>query len=622
MAINSAQGIASLYRGNPQPLQQSIQKDQQAKPGLPPDLQKMLALQIVTNEKDAAAAQAAMQQLKQMSGPTGQMPTVMQSLQQQAQQKMQAMGQQARQQAEQRGLPAGLMGVQGEPPQPEAQPEAQGIDQLPAEFEMAEGGIVAFQSRGEVPESEPASDSMGGFTPDATREALNALRNEEKYAEKNRIKKIEELRQKAEFLERAGAPQADAVRAQLELEERKAPESRSAPVKPEKGLPSAAQQPSAARPVEKMVAQPALEKVVQRQPTQQRPSSVNDIAALAKQMQASQPAAAPAPAPEVVDPATAAAEKVLDSRVAADPAVQAAAKTARLDKELGRPDTAQYDRLIAELEKRKQDLAPKQGYEGLMEFLGQVSANSQPGRGSFASGAAGARGMDKLNRERQLEQFELSKQAIDVSQKKLDTVRAYAEKRFNVGDAEFDRVYKEQFEAAQTVTRNKSDARKLAQEKTLKEFEMQQQATLERERMLNNLKTASINQTREYNEQARINKITSLKQQARKLDVTDPKAAAELRAQAADLEMAAGRGAASAVAGDRQELAELKALLKNAETTAENFNLSKATREAAAARMERYAQQIENMTKMSSGIDTGAPPSGKVPPPPPGFKVN
>jgi len=110
MAIDSAQGIASLYRGNPQPLQQSIQKDQQAKPGLPPDLQKMLALQIVTNEKDSVAAQKAMEQLQQMSGGQGgKPPTVMASLQQQAQQKLQARAQQARQQAEQRGLPAGLM---------------------------------------------------------------------------------------------------------------------------------------------------------------------------------------------------------------------------------------------------------------------------------------------------------------------------------------------------------------------------------------------------------------------------------------------------------------------------------------------------------------------------------
>jgi hypothetical protein len=187
---------------------------------------------------------------------------------------------------------------------------------------------------------------------------------------------------------------------------------------------------------------------------------------------------------------------------------------------------------------------------------------------------------------------------------------------------EFDKVYKEQFEAAQTVTRNKSDARKLAQEKTLKEFEMQQQATLDRERMLNQIKVAGIGQTREYNEQARINKITSLKQQARKLDATDTKAAAELRAQAADLEMAAGRGAASAVAGDRQELAELKALLKSAEETASNPMLPKAARDAAVAQMNQINQQITGMTKMGSGIGTGAPPSGKVPPPPPGFKAN
>jgi hypothetical protein len=144
-----------------------------------------------------------------------------------------------------------------------------------------------------------------------------------------------------------------------------------------------------------------------------------------------------------------------------------------MDTELGRPDTAQHDRLIAELEKRKQSLEPKQGYEGLMEYLGQISANRKSGRSSFASGAAGVAGVNKLNKERQLEQFELSKQAIDVSQKKLDTVRAYAEKRFNVGEAEFDRVYKEQFDAAKEVVKNKEDARKLAQENTLKMLQMQ-----------------------------------------------------------------------------------------------------------------------------------------------------
>jgi hypothetical protein len=185
-------------------------------------------------------------------------------------------------------------------------------------------------------------------------------------------------------------------------------------------------------------------------------------------------------------------DKVMMERVLADPEAQRRAKQERQDKELGSPDTAQYDRLIAELERRKQSLEPKQGYEGLMEYLSQVSANSQPGRGSFASGAAGARAVDKLNRERQLEQFDLSKQAIEVSQKKLDTVRSYAEKRFNIGETEFDKVYKEQFEAAKEVAKNKGEAQKLAQENTLKLLEMENQRRMAANRDATSMATSGI----------------------------------------------------------------------------------------------------------------------------------
>ena len=70
--------IASLYQGNPGALQQRIQQEQQAKPGLPPDLQKLLALQIITSEQDAMKRNQALQQLQQ----TGQQPTVAQSVEQ------------------------------------------------------------------------------------------------------------------------------------------------------------------------------------------------------------------------------------------------------------------------------------------------------------------------------------------------------------------------------------------------------------------------------------------------------------------------------------------------------------------------------------------------------------
>ena len=85
----SVNQLASMFMGNPGPLQAEVNKEQQGKPGLPADLRDLLALQIVTNENDAAKRNAAMQQLQQMGtqGPQGEPPTVAQSLQQQAKQK-------------------------------------------------------------------------------------------------------------------------------------------------------------------------------------------------------------------------------------------------------------------------------------------------------------------------------------------------------------------------------------------------------------------------------------------------------------------------------------------------------------------------------------------------------
>ena len=69
MSIPSANGIAALFQGNPAALQQRVQKEQQAKPGLPPDLKDLMALQILTEKTDAAQRQQAMNQLQQAGGP-------------------------------------------------------------------------------------------------------------------------------------------------------------------------------------------------------------------------------------------------------------------------------------------------------------------------------------------------------------------------------------------------------------------------------------------------------------------------------------------------------------------------------------------------------------------------
>lgn len=148
----SAQGIASLYMGNPGALQQRVQKEQQAKPGLPPDLGKLMALNIVTNEQDAAKRQQALSAVQQAMGPTGQMPTVAQSLEAQAKQKIQAqMLQQQRQQMAMQEM-AKRGGLAGGIPENVSQPERQpqGIDELPVEMEFCGGGIVAFAEGDEV----------------------------------------------------------------------------------------------------------------------------------------------------------------------------------------------------------------------------------------------------------------------------------------------------------------------------------------------------------------------------------------------------------------------------------------------------------------------------------------
>lgn len=348
----SAQGIASLYMGNPGALQQRIQQEQKAKPGLPPDLQKMLALQIVTNETDAAKKQKAMDQLQQMGGQQGEPPTVMQTLQQQAQQKSQAQTQQARQQAEQRGLPAAMMGAQGEPAQPEAQPEAEvaqgGIDQLPSEFQMAGGGIVAFAEGAEVP-YDPAT---------ATR--------------------------RSDY---------------------------------------------------------------QEEPTYQ-----------------SLP------------------EKLMYEAMKADPKQAAEEYRQRLTKEVGPADTSQIDRLMAELEKRKAQLeGPKGGFDRFSEYMGKIA---EGGRGQkwYEAGAKGAAGLAALNKERATQQFDLTKQGIELAQKKADTERSWKEKLFTDSNAELKRVGDHAYNAAIAQGKTDADAQKLRQDAVENEKNRQNQLLMERER--------------------------------------------------------------------------------------------------------------------------------------------
>jgi hypothetical protein len=146
----SVNQIAGLYQGNPGALNARIQQEQKGKPGLPPDLTKLMALNINTNEQDAAKRQqamAALQGMQQQGG--GELPTVAQTIQQQAMQKAQLMQQQAQQmQPKPQGLMA-LMQARGMPQAPENAPrpdrQPSGIDELQSNVgeNFDGGGIVA-----------------------------------------------------------------------------------------------------------------------------------------------------------------------------------------------------------------------------------------------------------------------------------------------------------------------------------------------------------------------------------------------------------------------------------------------------------------------------------------------
>lgn len=489
----SAQGIASMFMGNPGALAARVDQDRKQSPmGIPDDLRQLMALNIVTNETDAAKRQQAMNELRQMA-PNGQPPTVADSVRQQAAQKLQARMVQEQQKAQAmqqmvQGLPAA--GIPQGVPQPERQP--QGIDEAPVEFGMASGGIVAFQEGGKG-KYETAYDRMTR----ENREEEARARREEAEREAAHAALLAQIptggptvsggeRVDSSELERnvrntmAALPGASATRAisgsagsargllaaisgLLGMDRANAPEA--APAAP---------------------AAPAVN-------TSAETEKLRRLAAT--RAQTSQ---APAPAPKplrggILDAAPASKEPVAQPAAPATPEYEDAitlqgvlnqADAARLQRQaeyeekVGKPSRAAIDRLMAEYERQKAEAAgPQPGIAGLTEYLAQIAATPR-GMTSFEAGAAGARGVQALEKERAARRAGLTEKQIELEQKRLDADRQYAKEVLGVGDAQYDRALKANLSLFEEQGKNKRQAMQDASAMAREQFRVEAERDL------------------------------------------------------------------------------------------------------------------------------------------------
>ena len=574
---SSVNQIASAYRGNPAPLQQRVNQDKQANQGIPSDLRELLALQILTEERDSASRQQAIQQLQQV----GQQPTVAQSLQQRAQQAIQSKA--VQEQQNQQGLQKlmqqlGSGAVPENVPQPQRQP--QGIDQLPAGMgEFAAGGIVAFSDGGSVEEKyRRESEEMGEgtrmkFSPEV-QEYAKQLRSaqrpgEDEYANRERQLMLEKAR---ELTGGRTAPVRKPNAAPFEQATLRQLESKMAPVEavPPSVLPKAPPSAMPPRPAAPPAARPAAPAISADKPVISAAPPAGGLGDL------------------ITPDVRAKRQQTMIDAMNLDPAKAERNRRAEYEAQVGAPQTAGLEQLAKELQDRRAKMQERnKNIDPLVERLSAI-ANAPRGQKWMYSMLSGSAAADKAQQAREAQDFEMLKQIVDQQNKIEDVKRGYRSETFAIGDKERNRVYKDAFEAAKELGADDRAAAQLAQE-----------AVLRREQMASSLKVAQTNAARENQGVAMNQQYLAKMAQARKLEESGNVAgAARVRAEAADILAITGKAGSPVERGatPTDRLRAAQSILEDIDSTPQ---------EKAAARIE--------ITNIMSGMKAGAgAPSGRA----------
>jgi hypothetical protein len=472
--------IASLFMGNPGALQNRIQKEQQAKPGIPPDLKELLALQQIQEQLQASQQQQALQ------NPQNQ-PTVAQSLQQAAKQALMARQVQAQQQqmaqAGQMGLPQGL-------PQPQRQPEM-GLDQIQSNLgEYYGGGIVAFNGEGTSLVSEEKlseegkkwlEESRRGRAAEAPKStAGSSYKDLPKTAGQSGLSTL--IRNLAPVLSSptalstllggaaltGGATNAlsnatPEMREQL-MGDVGSDTSLAAAIlnaaKPS-NKPSEPEQVKDLAPAKTEAAPPLPEKKPAEKltPSKPRPPGLPGSPRLQTPAQTTELAGPPI---EAMNKPMSKYEEAMAKIADMDPAEIERQRREQYDKEIGKPQFAEERELIKELQARRANIG--KGTNPLMDLLEGI-ATSAPGRGGILSqGAEGVRNARAMQQQREQQNMDMLKEILGQQKTITSGERAYKENLFALGKKVYDETFAQRFEALKAQGMDEREARRIASE--------------------------------------------------------------------------------------------------------------------------------------------------------------
>jgi len=447
--------LVNAYKGNPAPLQAKVQQAQKNQPpgAIPPDLEEAIALQKITELRNSAQAQQAMQ-------AGGAQPSVVEKMRQ-------MLGAEQRQQAQPPQMPQAPQGIppQGQPQmaQPPQQPPQppQGVNALPSNVgqQYAHGGIIGFSNTGSVNDPEEEAKSKGSWIE-------RFLYSNISPAERVRKDSLEAMAEAKRTVPTKLNEERDRVMAEVNMVD---------PNKTQETFERLGMATRQEQPMQQVIGQtpPAPPKAdVPPAPPQPR---VNAAAA-------GQAGGAGGSNASIINdlvkkgiiqnPGNDAAYKKLASIMGMDADTEETKAINKFKQQVGVKDLSIYDEMSKELKARKERLnAPAKGFDSVMEYLGQI-AQGGGGRSWMEAGAKGAANLTAFQKERQAQQDSLVDKILDLGAKKKEAEYGQKEKMYDIGQARYKDVFKNTFDAAKDVNKSDDEARRLAADAVMKQKEL------------------------------------------------------------------------------------------------------------------------------------------------------